>query len=293
MKILFIGSVNFSHSALLHLISLKAEIVGVCTLRSSDNNSDYYDLREVCKENNIPYIYVNEINSDDTTKWIESKKPDILFCFGWSKLLKERILNIAPKGAVGYHPAALPANRGRHPIIWALALGLKKTASTFFLMNEKVDAGDIISQREIEITEEDDAGSLYSKITCAAKEQMTEFLPTISSGSFISIKQEESSSNIWRKRAKEDGKIDWRMSAISIHRLVKALTRPYPAAHFIYQDTEVKVWKTEICDYSGSNIEPGKVLSIEGDRIIVKCGDKAIALLETDPSLNLSVGSYL
>ena len=59
-------------------------------------------------------------------------RPDIIFCFGWSRLIKEELLKIPKKGVVGYHPAMLPKNRGRHPLIWALALGIKTTGSTFF-----------------------------------------------------------------------------------------------------------------------------------------------------------------
>ena len=67
-------------------------------------------------------------------------------------------------GVIGYHPAALPKNRGRHPLIWALVLGLKKTASSFFIMDERADSGDVISQEEIIINDDDDASSLYAKM---------------------------------------------------------------------------------------------------------------------------------
>ena len=78
---------------------------------------------------------------------------------------------------MGYHPASLPENRGRHPIIWALALGLKKSASTFFFMEEGADDGDILSQKEFEILYEDDAKSLYEKVTDMALNQIEDFLP--------------------------------------------------------------------------------------------------------------------
>jgi methionyl-tRNA formyltransferase len=63
------------------------------------------------------------------------------FCLGWSNLLKAEILKAAPLGVIGFHPAALPANRGRHPLIWALGLGLDETATTFFFMDKGADRG--------------------------------------------------------------------------------------------------------------------------------------------------------
>lgn len=82
------------------------------------------------------YIYSIDINDNSSVKFIRECNPDIIYCFGWSQLIKSEILNIPKLGVIGNHPAELPKNRGRHPIIWALALGLKQTASTFFIMNE-------------------------------------------------------------------------------------------------------------------------------------------------------------
>ena len=82
-------------------------------------------------------------------------------------------------GVIGFHPAALPANRGRDPIIWALVLGLQETASTFFFMDEGADSGDIISQEYLIITDSDDAGILYEKITQTALKQLREFVPRL------------------------------------------------------------------------------------------------------------------
>ena len=88
-----------------------------------------------------------------------------------SRLLKEEILSIAPFGVVGFHATALPANRGRHPIIWALVLGLSETASTFFFMDEGADSGDILSQYKLSISENDNAESLYKKVIKVASVQ--------------------------------------------------------------------------------------------------------------------------
>lgn len=132
MRILFIGTVEFSYKALKKLIELNAEIVGVCTKKKSDFNSDFEDLTPLCKKADIPFKYVNDINSNENIDWIRSLSPDIIFCFGWSNLIKKDLLNLPKMGVVGYHPALLPKNRGRHPIIWALVLGLNDSGSTFF-----------------------------------------------------------------------------------------------------------------------------------------------------------------
>ncbi len=294
MRIVFIGAVEFSQRALQHLLALNANIVGVCTLQASACNVDHVDLSSVCAAHAIPWIYAENINSIDTVRWVKDKAPEVIFCFGWSRLLQQALLEVAPLGVVGFHPTALPANRGRHPLIWALVLGLESTASTFFFMDAGADSGDILSQRAIAIEARDDARTLYDKVTQVAMAQITEFLPQLADGSFKRTPQNHGLANEWRKRYRQDGEIDWRMSARSIHNLVRALTRPYVGAHFLLSNgSEIKVWKTAVVDNAPRNIEPGKVLMLDGTRPIIKCGEAAICLLETEPSFEPSVGSYL
>ena len=90
MRIVFIGTVEFSKKALQRLIELEANVVGVCTKEKSDFNSDFADLRPLCKKKKIPTKIVNDINSKQNFDWIKSLNPDIIFCFGWSILLKKK-----------------------------------------------------------------------------------------------------------------------------------------------------------------------------------------------------------
>lgn len=293
MRIVFIGAVKFSFSALQQLVEMSADIVGVCTMKYSAFNTDHSDLSTYGSGNGIPWMHIDNINSADSVVWIQSLKPDVIFCFGWSQILKEEILGIAPLGTVGFHPSALPKNRGRHPIIWALVLGLKETASTFFFMDSGTDSGDIISQVEIMIASNEDAGSLYEKVTRSAPGQIKEFVPEIGSGSIKRRRQEEAYANVWRKRGITDGLIDWRMSAQSIHNLVRGFSAPYVGAHFVDDGKEIKVWETTLSKDFRTNIEPGKVLLITEMGPIVKCGEGAICLLNTDPDFKPIEGAYL
>lgn len=293
MRIVFIGAVQFSRACLAKLLDIGAEVVGACTLEDSSVNTDYVDLAPFCRQQAIPVTYASDINSLEILGWIRSLRPDVIFCFGWSRLLKSELLGIAPLGVVGFHPAALPANRGRHPIIWALVLGLKETASTFFFMDEGADSGDILSQRLIPISEEDDAGSLYGRMTDVALEQLEEFVPALASGSFQRLPQDHRRANVWRKRGKNDGRIDWRMSAHSIHNLVRGLSRPYVGAHFEYRDSKVIVWRTAIVEGYPENMEPGKVLVADSRGIVVKAGEGAIRIMSMEPLVQPEAGTYL
>ena len=189
MKIVFIGAVKFSEFALRRLIEINSKVVGVCTQKQSSFNADYVDLSMLSLSFDIPIRHTPNINSEETIDWISDLAPDIIFCFGWSQLIKQPLLSIAPLGVLGYHPAAIPANRGRHPLIWALVLGLKESASTFFFMDEGADSGDILSQQRLPIHDSDDAGILYKRMTQTALKQIEKFVPNFSKWKF----QEDSS----------------------------------------------------------------------------------------------------
>lgn len=293
MRIVFIGSVKFSEDALKQLVEMSANIVGVCTKEESVFNADHVNLRSFCELNEIPWIYSDNINSDHTSSWIRTLNPDVIFCFGWSEIIKDELLGIPPMGVIGFHPTALPKNRGRHPLVWSLVLGLKETASTFFFMDLGADSGDIISQVEIQIGPEDNANDLYKKVTEVAKKQILEFVPKLALGTVERQKQNNALANVWRKRGITDGLIDWRMSAEAIHNLVRGLSKPYVGAHLIFKGSEIKVWKTTIWTESPANIEPGKILLISEAGTVVKCGTGAICLTQTEPGFKPTEGDYL
>ncbi|RXJ55371.1 formyltransferase family protein [Candidatus Marinarcus aquaticus] len=293
MKIVFIGTVDFSLQTLEKLIDLNANIVGVCTKESSSFNSDFANLQPLCQKHHIPCHCTEDVNTPQSIAWIKSLQPDIVFCFGWSNLIKKELLELPALGVLGFHPTKLPLNRGRHPIIWSLALGLKQSATTFFFMDEGADSGDILSQKEFDISDHDDAYSLYKKITLTALSQIEEFLPQLEQNSYVKTAQDHSKANYWRKRGKNDGKIDFRMNSLSIYNLVRALSKPYVGAHLVYNNTDIPVWKVEILDYKEPRLEPGKVLSVENNCIIVKTNDGAVKILEHEFTTLPKIGEYL
>lgn len=301
MRVCLIGCVEFSAHALKKLIELEAagviKIAGVVTKRNSQFNSDFVDLGEVvlkdCREI-TPTHYYSDLGG--LVEFIERVQADVVYCFGWSHLLTSAALNVAPKGVIGFHPAELPKNRGRHPIIWALALGLTETASTFFRMDEGADSGPILSQEKLSISADDDARALYDRIVQIAMKQIAKFTGELADNHEIFQEQDHSLANNWRKRSAKDGLIDWRMGARDVHNLVRALARPYPGAEFTLDDGQrVKVWRTSVfSEQAPPNLESGKVLDVKNGMVLVKCaGGTAVWLRETEPKLKVAVGAYL
>lgn len=295
MRIVYIGSVIFSAKALEKLISIKADVVGVVTKNESAFNSDFFDLSSIAQSNDIPFHYTSNINSSETISWIKELNPDVVFCFGWSNLIKKEVLDISRLGVIGYHPSLLPYNKGRHPLIWAKVLGIEKSGSTFFFMDEGADTGDILSQKEFVINFDDDANVLYNRLIGNALIQIEEFCSQLENGHYTRIQQDITKGNSWRKRGKKDGIIDFRMSSSAICNLIRALTKPYVGAHIEYNGTDIKIWGVEVSEYNttNDNIEPGKVLSVLENKIEVKTGDSAIWLVNHEFKELPQVGTYI
>ncbi len=293
MKIFFIGTVEFSNLALKKLISLNADIVGVATKSQSKFNSDFTDLAPLSKQNEIPVKYVKDINAPHIIDWVKTLNPDVIFCFGWSSLIKKELLNLTHIGVIGFHPTKLPFNRGRHPLIWSLVLGLKSSATTFFFMKEGADDGDILSQKPFDIKYEDNAASVYEKIEKNALQQIESFLPELKNNTYNRVKQNLAIGNVWRQRGIQDGIIDFRMNSITIYNLVRALTKPYVGAHINYNGNEIKIWQVKEEKFSQKNIEPGKILESKDSQILVKTYDNAIRIIEHEFTELPKEGEYL
>ena len=296
LRIAFIGCVESSFRALSTLLHMDCvEVCAVVTRKESKINSDFVDLSCLCIEKKIPHHFENPQERQSTYKFLNSFELDVIYCFGWSYLLKKETLEMTQHGVIGFHPAKLPANRGRHPLIWALALGLEETASTFFKMDEGADSGPILSQRTINIEKSDNATTLYSKVLAVADKQIVEFTQELYKGTARFYEQSHEKANYWRKRSRKDGLIDWRMTASSIHNLIRSLASPYPGAEFVVNEKPFTVMdSTPVFNTYPENIEPGKVLSIKEKDLLVKCaGQDAIWLRDLDLNTLNEIGKYL
>ena len=160
-------------------------------------------------------------------------------------------------------------------------------------MDKGADSGAIISQVDVPIDYEDTAQSLYNKIIMISKVQIITVLKQLNSNTYDIIIQNNIDSNVWRKRTKTDGQIDFRMSSRAIYNLVRAINRPYIGAHIIYKGIEIKVWSVKeiVVDYP--NIEYGKVLDVRGNNLLIKCQDNAVLINDHEFENLPTVGEYI
>ena len=232
MRLIFIGNIQVSLEILKTIRKLDKDIlVGIITNRNKKPDSARVDL--FSKKFGIPYILTRNVNNIKSEKWIKSKRPDLILCVGWSQILKKNILSIPNKYCIGFHPTKLPHNKGKHPLIWSIINDLKVSSTSFFIMNNKIDDGDLISQKKFILGRDEYVKSIYKKLIKNSKSQIKDLIKKIKSNNLVikKINKNNKTYNYWRKRKYSDGKIDFRMNSRSIFNLVRALL-PIPRSTF-------------------------------------------------------------
>lgn len=296
-RIVVLGAVEFSREALLATLEAGAEVVGVVTLDPAlaRRHADYVDLAAVAKSIGIPGHYVGNMNDPDSLALVRSLDPDLLFVFGWSQLLSRELLEVPRIACIGTHPALLPRDRGRHPIIWALVDGLEESGLTFLYLDETADGGDILWQRAFPISIDDDARTVYDRVTELARAAIAEFVPQFEAGAAPRVPQDETAATYRRKRGPEDGVIHWEESGMRIYNLVRALTRPYGGAETLVGGQKMTVWRADppVAEArAGTAHEPGTVIAA-ADWLDVRTGNGVLRVREYEAPVRPAVGARL
>jgi len=278
MKIAYISGVKFGHELLSHILKNNWHVEVVLSYADSKKKlySDFSSFDDLTTKFKIRHIKVDNINDITNFKILKQIKPDLLLVMGWSQIIKD-ILNIPGIKIIGSHPTELPKYRGRAPIPWTIIKKLKTSALTFFWMSESVDDGAILDQRTFEITEKDDATSVYDKIIQIGKKMLLDNLPLLEKGVAPKRPQDESQFiEYWQKRTPDDGKIDWGHSSKDIHTLIRATSHPYPGAFTFFKKSKLTIWKA---DYKDKGVfTPGKIVNIQKDGVEIGTG-KGILIL--------------
>lgn len=248
------------------MIALKFPVDMVFSLNEkySESVSGYFPIHETAKNNGIPYTKFIKINTEDNIKIIKEIQPDYIFVIGLSQLIDKRILNIPIKGSVGFHPTPLPKFRGRAAMVWQILLGVHETKCTLFMLDKAMDSGDILGQERYVIEDTDYAKDVESKLCEALKRLSRTVLLGLKEGTLIAQKQNDDEATYLLIRRPEDGLINWKEPVEKIHRLIRAISNPYPGAFGMYDGIhKIIIWRAEIKENKNIIGIPGQICKIE------------------------------
>ncbi len=296
MRVVVFGYHDIGHACLREILAQRDEVAAVFTHEDDPGeNVWFHSVAQCARQFGLPVHTPEDPNQPEWVAKIRALEPDIIFSFYYRRMLGPDILGIPPRGALNMHGSLLPRRRGRAPVNWAIVRGDTETGVTLHYMVAKPDAGDIVAQRVVPIDFEDTAFTLHQKITAAARELLHDALPELRAGTAPRRPQDLSQGDYCRKRTPEDGRIDWRQSALVIYNLVRAVTHPYPGAFTDLAGRKLFVWQAHPVGGEAPGVLPGCVVrqDLEGRTAHVQTGSGLLRLeriqLEGGPEVEGSV----
>lgn len=280
-KIVFMGTPDFS-TGILEMLIEEHEVIAVVTQPDRPVGRKKVltptPVKKVAVKHNIPVYQPEKLNHSPELEEIINLQPDLIVTAAFGQLLPKSLLDAPKYKAVNVHASLLPKYRGGAPIHYAVMNGEKKTGVTIMYMAEKLDAGNIISQDEIDIKENDTVGDVHDQLAVLGTALLKRTLPTIFNGTNDSIPQDESLVSFASNISREDERIDWTQDAESIHNHIRGLS-PWPVAYTTMNDKNMKLWRSEIVRNVKGN--PGEIVETTKSAIIVATGSEdGVALTE-------------
>jgi len=253
------------------------EIAAVFThVDDPQENLWFHSVAELAAVHGIPAFAPEDINHPLWVRRIKDIAPDILFSFYYRHMVKPAILDIPPAGCLNLHGSLLPKYRGRCPVNWVLVNGETETGVTLHCMTAAPDAGDIVAQKQVTISQDDTARGLHEKLAQTSRELLDEILPQIVSGTAPRTPQDAGQATYFGGRRPADGEIDWTRGPRQIRNLIRAVTRPYPGAFSHLGDKKCLFWAASVIPCNVGQTPPGTVIST--DPLSIACRGGALRI---------------
>jgi methionyl-tRNA formyltransferase len=209
-------------------------------------NQWFGSVRQLAEANGLR---VETTDNPNTPEWVAAGRkadPDFVFSFYYRYMLSPAWLGVPKCGALNMHGSLLPKYRGRAPIHWAILNGESVTGASLHYMVEKPDAGALVDSQAVPILENDTALDVSLKVAAAAAEVLRRSLPALRSGSTQARPLDLGAGSYFGRRRPEDGRIDWRAPARTIHDLVRAVAPPFPGAFSDVNGCRLAILETRV-----------------------------------------------
>lgn len=273
LKVVFMGTPDFAVPILEKLIT-DTEVLLVVTqpdkVRGRNNKISFSPIKEIAVKNNIEVFQPEKIKQDYQT--IIDKNPDIIITAAYGQIIPEELLFFTKYKAINVHASLLPKYRGGTPINRAIENGEKYLGITIMYMDKLMDNGDMISQRKIELKEEDNFDTMNKKLSILGRDLLMDTLPSIINSTNERIKQKEEDVTIIKLLNKEELLIDFNNDFISVFNKIRSLDS-VPGAYAFLNNKKYKLYDVRL----GKNVidEIGKVVDIK-DYLEIACKNGTI-----------------
>ena len=296
MKIVFMGNPQFAVPSLRKLVESDHDILSVVTNPPKPAGRGKQLIKspvaECAKELNLPIIETDELKSEKFLHTLRDLNGDVFAVVAY-RILPKKVINIPLKGAINLHGSLLPKYRGAAPIQWALINGESETGLTTFIIQPKVDKGNILLQKTIKIDQDDNYGSLAEKMSHTGAELLVNTVDRFESENIEPYNQLDSNATMAPKITPALTNISWEKSAKEIHNLIRGLA-PFPGARTVLDSKTLKIFKTKYIE-ENSTKNSGEISNIGKDSFNVQTGKGQLIVLEVqvEGKRRMSAGDFL
>jgi methionyl-tRNA formyltransferase len=283
LRIAFLGNDAWSVPSLEALAGSAHEVVLVQTAAPKPagrgNTPTPTVVAAAARSLHLPLFEIETVRSGAGFDRLEEIKPDVLVVVAYGELLPPSVLALPAIAPVNVHFSLLPALRGASPVQRALMLGLERTGVSTIVMDEGLDSGPILLQRELEVAPDDDAGTLGGRLAAVGADLVVESLDRLAAGR-IQARAQEGAATFAPKIGPADRVLDWSEPATALVDRVRALS-PAPAATTTFRGDPLKVYRAESADAAG---ESGRIVSVSKEGVVVATGRGGFRPLEVAPA---------
>tara|TARA_Y100001936_G_scaffold252558_1_gene312720 strand:- start:4263 stop:5198 length:936 start_codon:yes stop_codon:yes gene_type:complete len=279
MKIIFAGTPQFAALSLEALIANGHDVALVLTKPDRPAGRgmklSISAVKVIAQKHKITLLQPHSLKQSEIYKQLNNIGADIMVVAAYGLILPKAVLNIPRFGCINIHASLLPHWRGAAPIQRAILAGEKETGITIMQMDQGLDTGDILFQKNIPIFNKDNTNTLFNKLATLGAECLITTLDLLKNKKIIATPQTETGMSYAPKLDKKEAIINWQLTAKEINCIIRAFY-PYPGAYSFIHGFPLKIFQSKIIpNKTGS---PGKILSADTEGIIVACGKDALAL---------------
>lgn len=288
MRVVFLGTPDFAVASLDAIMHSEHDVVGVVTVpdRQAGRGQKvvYSPVKQYALDHGLPLLQPEKLRDPEFLGALAALGADIFVVVAF-RMLPEAVWNMPPKGTFNLHASLLPAYRGAAPINWAIIRGEQRTGVTTFMLNHRIDEGNILLQAETPIAAEDNAGTLHDRLAEMGRGLVVATLDGLAAGTLAPTPQEGAATTA-PKIFKEDTRIDFRQEGRRVVDFVRGLS-PYPAATLTLRSPEGEEVPFKIYDVAFAPSVAGTPCRLESDGktyIKIAANDGMVSILSLQMS---------
>ncbi|NYV28268.1 methionyl-tRNA formyltransferase [Streptobacillus felis] len=281
MRTIFMGTPDFAFDTLKYIhenTELLAVFTKVDKVNARGNKIIFSPVKQYALDNNIEIVQPKSLRTDDVYELLKEYNADLIIVVAYGMIIPKNIIDLPKYGIINVHSSLLPKYRGAAPIHAAILNGDEKTGVSIMYIDEKLDEGDVICTLETEIKKEDNLGTLHDRLKVLGAEGVKQAVEMMKNGTVKATKQDHSLATFVKPIKKEETKVDFSKDSLSIFNKIRGLN-PFPEAYTTLNGKVLKLYASDITQYIGDE-EPGTVIDLTKEGIVVKTGDGAIIIKE-------------